>query len=200
MRFELATKRLLLRPLSLVDVDLAMAVFTDPAVVKHVGKLMTPEEISESMATWTKRGGNGCIGIWCVTEKDTGAKIGTGALLPMPIEEEDTNWGMVIEGEMPEGDVEVGYILKQSAWGEGYATEICQRLLQFVFEETSLKETVATFDDGHLKSRHVLEKCGFVDKGRRFCYGEDSVDFRITRDQWITHSHSGRTNLTNNSL
>ena len=191
MELELTTERLLLRPLSLADVDLSIELLTDPAVVKHVHKLMTPAEISDCMPTWIRRGGGGCIGVWCVTDRQTGEKYGTGALLPMPIEEEDTNWGMIVENEMPEGDVEVGYTLKPSAWGKGYATEICQRLLQFAFEATSLSEVVATFDDEHLKSRHVLEKCGFVDCGRRFSYGEDSVDFRITRDEWIAFTHQG---------
>lgn len=201
MKLEFMTKRLLLRPLSLVDVDLATESLTDPAVTQNVMGLMTPEEIKKAMPTWTRRGGvGGCIGIWCASEKTTGEKIGTGALLPMPIEEDDTNWDMVVEGETPEGDVEVGYILKQSAWGKGYAAEICQRLLQFAFEKTSLDEIVATFDDENLKSRHVLEKCGFVDKGRRFCYGEDSVDFRITRDQWIIRPQSGSSTLVNNSF
>ncbi len=185
MELELATERLLLRPVVLSDVDLSIEMLTDPAVVKHVLKLMTPEEITECMPTWTSRGGCGCIGIWVASDRETGEKIGTGSLLPMPIEAEEINWARVVEDAMPEGDVEVGYILKRSAWGKGYATEICRRLVQFAFEQTSFDEIVATFDDEHRKSRHVLEKCGFTDHGRRFCYGEDSVNFRITRLEWI---------------
>lgn len=186
MDLTLATERLLLRPVTLSDIDLAVELFTDPGVVRHVGGLMTPDAIVKEMPMWTRRGGDGgCIGVWCVSDRQTSEKLGTGALLPMPIEDDDTDWDTVVENEMPDSDVEVGYILKQSAWGKGYATEICRRLLQFAFEQTSLDEVVATFDDEHRKSRHVLVKCGFTDHGRRFCYGEDSVNFRITREEWI---------------
>lgn len=181
----LTTDRLTLRPLELGDIGLGIELFTNPNVMKHVGKLMTVDEISSGMLTWIKRGGTGgCIGIWCATITETGEKIGTGALLPMPIEEDDTNWDDVVTDVMPKGDVEVGYILKESAWNRGYATEICQCLLRFAFEQTQLTEIVATFDDDNLGSRHVLEKCGLVHRGRRFVYAEDSIDFAITRDEW----------------
>lgn len=182
---HLTTKRLSLRPVRLSDFDVYVELLTDPDVTRHVVGTMTPEAIERNIPIWSRRGGpDGCIGIWCASVKETGEKIGTGALLPLPIEEEDTNWDMVIEGEMPAGDTEIGYILKQSAWGQGYATEICGCLLQFAFERTPLLEVVATFDDANVRSRNVLEKSGFSDKGRRFCYAEDSVDFRITRDEW----------------
>ncbi len=187
MDLNLTTERLLLRPATMAHLDLATELFTDPAVVKYVSKLMTPDEVADGLPKWINRGGGGCIGIWCATDRQTEERIGTGALLPMPIDEEDTNWDLIAGNEMPDGDVEVGYILKPSAWGKGYATEICLRLLQFAFEETSLREVVAPFDDEHLKSRRVLEKCGLIDKGRRLAHGEDSVDFRISRDQWIAN-------------
>jgi len=185
-RLNLTTDRLLLRPLSLSDCDLAREQRTNPEVVKYVGEAMTSDGVERYMPVWIKRGGpNGCIGVWCVSVKETGEKIGTGALLPMPIEEEDTNWDTIIENEMPAGDIEAGYILKQSAWGKGYATEICRCLLQFAFEQTPLNEVVATFDVENLKSRRVLEKCGFIDKGMRRAYAHDAPDFRITREEWI---------------
>ena len=34
----------------------------------------------------------------------------------MPIDEDDTNWDHVVPGVMPDGDVEVGYVLKEDAW------------------------------------------------------------------------------------
>ncbi len=189
MQLELETARLILRPITLSDIDLALDLFSDPDVTRYVLGNMKPEEIKRDMPMWIRRGGpDGCFGVWCVSVKETAEKIGTGGLLPLPIEAEDTEWDKVIEGVMPEGDMEIGYILKQSAWGQGYATEICARLLQFAFEEVSLEEVVATFDDGHVKSQNVLEKCGFRDHGRRFCYAEDSIDYRITRKEWIAHT------------
>jgi len=188
MELNLATERLLLRPVTLSDVDLAVEMFTDPAVVKHVGKLMTPDVITDEMPKWVRRGGEGCIGVWCVTDRGTGEKLGTAVLLPLPVDEDDTNWDLIIPGVMPQGDVEVGYILKKTAWGKGYATEACRRLLRFAFEETALEEVVATLDQDNRNSWHVLEKCGLVRKGMRRAYAGESPDFRITREQWMAIS------------
>ena len=67
-----------------------------------------------------------------------------------------------------------------------YATEICKRLLAFAFEETSLVDVVACIDDDNDKSRHVLCKCGLRGERRRRAYGEQSLCFRITREQWVS--------------
>lgn len=190
MNLHMTTERLRLTPLSEEDVDVALEMFTNAEVVKYLGDLMTEQEIRAEMPTWTRRGGDGCIGIWCVSDRINGERYGSGALLPIPIDEEDTDWDLVIPGVMPAGDIEVGYSLKRSAWGKGLATEICRRLLRFAFEETPLTEVVATFDDENIRSKRVLQKVGLVDDGRRRAYGEDSADFRITRDRWLALGRS----------
>lgn len=184
MNLELMTKRTKLTPLTLDDVDIVLEMFTDPDVTEFASGVMSEDKIRRKMSTWIKRGGNGCIGIWCISDRDTGEKHGTCAVLPLPIDEEDTDWSLVIPGAMPGGDVEVGYFLKQSSWGKGIATEVCRRLLEFIFESTSLDAVVATIDDENHKSENVLLNSGFVYKGRMRAYGEDSPHYRINREQW----------------
>jgi RimJ/RimL family protein N-acetyltransferase len=87
-------------------------------------------------------------------------------------------------GQMPDADIEIGYFLKRSAWGRGYATEVCKRLLQFAFQDVSLDEVVASVEEGNVASQHVLVKSGFLDRGRTRSYGKDSPIYRITRDEW----------------
>jgi RimJ/RimL family protein N-acetyltransferase len=190
MNLELLTPRLLLRPLCADDVDLGIEMFTDPDVVRYVGGLLSAEEIRSEMPNYVKRCGGGCIGIWCAIDRDTSEKIGTGALLPMPVEEDDTNWDLVQGPRIPDSEIEVGYILKPSAWGKGYATEICNRLLTFSFEEAPLAEVVACIDDDNHQSRRVLAKCGFRAEGRRLAYGVQSLCFRISREQWLSQNLS----------
>ena len=102
----------------------------------------------------------------------------------MPVEEPDNDFSLVIPGQMPDGDVEIGYFLKRSAWSKGYATEVCKRLLEFAFQESPLNEVLASVNEENVASKNVLEKSGFVDGGRMRCYGEDSPIWRITRDEW----------------
>lgn len=185
MNLILTTERLQLTPLAVEDIDVALEMFTDPEVVKYLGDLMTEEEIRREMPTWTRRGGNGCIGIWCVSNRGSGEKYGSGILLPLPIDEDDTDYDLVVPGVMPNAEIEIGFSLKKSAWGKGIATEVCVRLLRFAFEETSLTEIVATLDNENVRSWHVLEKCGLIHEGRMRAYGEDSPRFRITREEWL---------------
>ena len=185
MKLSLYTERLVLTPFGHADLDIALDLFTDPEVLRFAGGAVDDDEIRRDMPDWVRRGGNGCIGIWCISDRTSGEKYGTVALLPMPIEEDDTDFNLVVPGEMPDADVEVGYFLKRSAWGCGFATEACMRLLKMAFEESPLTEVVATFETGNAASKNVLEKAGFRDRGTRRCYGEDGPDFRITRDEWL---------------
>ena len=101
MELVLYTERLTLRPLQPEDVDLALEMFTDPQVVRYVSVPTTPEEIQSEMTHNVKRCGGGCIGIWCVLDRVTSEKLGTCILLPMPIEEDDTNWDLVEGPDIP---------------------------------------------------------------------------------------------------
>jgi len=184
MNLNLSSERLSLNPLESTDLDLCLEMFTDPAVVKYADGLMSESTIKGEMSNWTKRGGNGCIGIWRISDRMSGEKYGSVALLPIPIEEEDTDFNLVVPGTMPDGDIEIGYFLKRSAWCHGYATESCRRVLQFAFQETSLLDVVATFEEENVASRNVLEKAGFADRGTMRCYGEEGPNYRITRDEW----------------
>jgi len=183
--------RLRLTPLAVADTDLALELFTSPAVMQFLGDPVDEGYIRTEMPLWTKRGGDGCIGIWCISDRVTGEKLGSTFLLPIPIDAEDTDWDEVVPGIMPNGDVEIGYFLKEGAWGKGFATEACRRLVRFAFEETPLQEVVATLDDDNEASKRVLRKSGLSERGRRRAYGHDSPDWRVSREEWLALIGSG---------
>ena len=88
----------------------------------------------------------GCIGIWTVINRLTQEKLGSALLLPLPIDEEDTQWDLIQGDDLPDAEIEIGFLFKRSAWGKGYATEACSRLVRFAFEKTPLTEVVAVID------------------------------------------------------
>lgn len=180
----LETERLVLRPLCENDADIGLALFTDPRVVEYVCDLATPEEVVQRLPIETRRGAGGRLGIWVATCKETQTKVGTGVLLPLPVEIEDTDWSLLIEDTYPEAEIEVGYMLVPEAWGKGYATEICARLLRFGFTETALEEIKATTDPENTASQHVLKKCGMCDEGLRRAYATSCSGFGLTREAW----------------
>ena len=182
----LETERLRLIPFGLDDLDIAQALLCDEAVMKYVADPLPPEEVAEQMRNYVKRGAGGRIGIWCVVRKDTGQKIGDCVLLPVPIETEVYDWDLLSEQTYPDAPIEVGYLLIPDAWGQGFATEICTRLVRFAFEETALDQVVATVDSDNHTSRRVLEKCGLRFIGQRRAYAYDDVDwFEVERSSWL---------------
>ena len=184
MELELLTERLRITPYAADDVDFAIEMWTDPAVVEYICEVLTEEVVRQDMPNVIKRGGNGGIGLWCVADRRTGEKLGESYLWPLPVDEDDTDFSLIVMGQMPDAEIEIGYFLKPSAWGRGYATEICKRMLQFAFQDVALDEVVASVDEGNVASKKVLEKCGLLSSGQTRCYGKDSPIYRISRDQW----------------
>ncbi|MEO0772272.1 MAG: GNAT family N-acetyltransferase [Pseudomonadota bacterium] len=181
----LETERLILTPYQLEDVDAAKAVLCDERVMRFVGDVMTPEAVEARMTEITKRGAGGRIGMWLVRRKDTGAKIGDAILLPIPVEQDDIDWSQVVPEAYPNAQIEVGYLLVPEAWGQGFATEACTRLVRFFFEETTLDEVVACTDPDNANSQHVLQKSGLRRNGVKRVYAEDNIPwFELTRAEW----------------
>ncbi len=87
--------------------------------------------------------------------------------------------------ELPQQDIEVGYHLKPSAWGKGYATETAAALLEFAFEETALDRVLAVTGLSNHASQNVLRKAGLKDTGLRRAYGERLPGFEITTSEWL---------------
>ncbi|MEM7216640.1 MAG: GNAT family N-acetyltransferase, partial [Pseudomonadota bacterium] len=164
--------------------DLSLELWTDPDITRFVGGARSEAELIEGHPLYMRRCALGCIGIWTLAIRESDEKIGTAILLPMPVEEDDTNWDMVAGEGLPDCEIEVGYILKKSAWGKGYATEACKRLIQFGFEATELEEIVASTDVDNSASQSVLLKSGMRSEGLRKSYAIMCPGFRITRTQW----------------
>ncbi|MEM8687266.1 MAG: GNAT family N-acetyltransferase [Pseudomonadota bacterium] len=181
----LETERLRMRPLGEEDIDLSHEIFLDPEVVKYVCELSKPEDLESELQTAMTRGAGGRLGVWCVMDKATSEKLGSGVLLPLPLEEEDTDWSLLVEDRYPDAEIEIGYMLKRSAWGCGFATEVCTRLVRFAFEQTALEEIVACTDPENLASQNVLKKSGLRDVGLRHAYGTQCPGFVVTRQDWL---------------
>ena len=182
---QLVSARLFLRPLLENDVDLVLELFTDPEIMEYAGGPVKSERIRSEIAASVQRGADGSIGVWCICKAQTKAPIGTIALLPLPVEAEDTEWELVRTGEMPDGDIEIGYFLRKEEWRQGYISEAVSRVLEFAFSVASLEEIVAVIDPRNTASRKVLERTGFLSEGDRRAYRETCPGFRLSKSGWL---------------
>lgn len=83
----------------------------------------------------------------------------------------------------------LGYALIRDHWGNGYATEITRRLIEFGFDTIEFERITATCDPRNIASSRVLTKAGMTQiahlPNHRVIRGEpgDSLLFAITRDE-----------------
>jgi RimJ/RimL family protein N-acetyltransferase len=85
-------------------------------------------------------------GFWAAIEKSTGRFLGWFHFRPAR--------------GAPQGEVELGYRLRKSAWGRGYASEGSRALVDKGFAELGVERVVAFTMAVHVASRRVMEKAG----------------------------------------
>jgi RimJ/RimL family protein N-acetyltransferase len=80
----------------------------------------------------------------------------TGAFLGLALAPE-----IDVEGR----ELELGYIVAQSARGRGVGTAILRELTRWAFEELGALRAYLLIDTGNVASRRVAERCGYVLEG-----------------------------------
>jgi ribosomal-protein-alanine N-acetyltransferase len=76
-------------------------------------------------------------------------------------------------------EVDIGYRLKRSAWGKGYATEAAEVCIKDGFERLKLKNIVGQAMKDNLSSIKVFQKLGMTYVKDFVCGGQPSVFYRI---------------------
>ena len=61
--------------------------------------------------------------------------------------------------------IDIGWRLKQSSWGNGYATEGAKRCLEYAFDELNINQIISVCTVKNVKSANVMKKIGLIKKG-----------------------------------
>ncbi|KEQ17673.1 GNAT family N-acetyltransferase [Endozoicomonas numazuensis] len=88
---------------------------------------------------------------------------------------------------MTTGVYEVGFQLPRNVWGKGLATQGCQRLIQYAFEELGAHKVTADCYANNKGSEQVMIKSGMVKEGHQDSYyspEEDRVLYGLTLKQY----------------
>lgn len=146
----LTTDRLVLRRFTAADADLLVELDSDPAVMRYVtgGVATSRREVVEEVlpAFLAHYEEYDAYGFFAALERATGEFLGWFHLRPA-------------KGAPPD-EPELGYRLRQPAWGRGYATEGSRALVDLAFERCGARRVVAETMVVNLASRRVMEKTG----------------------------------------
>lgn len=146
----LETERLVLRRFTEEDVELLVDLDGDPEVMQFItGGRTTPRrevetEILPAFLEYYERDPR--FGFWAAVERSSGEFLGWFHFRP--------------ESEDAPDQVELGYRLRRSVWGKGYATEGSRALIEKGFVELGVERAYATTMVVNVASRRVLEKSG----------------------------------------
>ncbi|MFH7025303.1 MAG: GNAT family N-acetyltransferase [Heteroscytonema crispum UTEX LB 1556] len=184
MKIFLETQRLIMRRLTEDDIDNLFELDSDVDVVRFAnadGKptpygVMKQQTLPRFLSYYEMYEN---YGLWAAIEKSSNEFIGWFHLRP--------NLNNPAINDVDE--IELGYRLKKSVWGKGYATEGSRALVLKGFSELGVKRVVSTALVANKASIRVMEKAGlkfeknFMEK--RFTGGsQEAVKYSLNKDEF----------------
>jgi RimJ/RimL family protein N-acetyltransferase len=140
------TTRLILRPPEASDVTAMMVIHQDPEVIRYLGSGVPGDiavawrNVAMMIGHWHMRG----YGPWIVVAKDGGEILGRAGL-----------WNA--EGGP---GVELGWMIRRSAWGHGFATEASRGALDWAWQHVETDHIISVIRADNLRSIRIAEKLG----------------------------------------
>jgi RimJ/RimL family protein N-acetyltransferase len=163
---SIETPRLILRLPQGSDASPLLEIHEHPEAIKYVtttrrGIVGAWTSVAMMLGHWQLRG----YGQWTISEKATGEVVGRVGF-----------W-------YPEGwpGTELGWIVRHSRWGQGFATEASSASLEWAWANTELTEIISLIEPSNSASIRVAEKIGERFLRREIVNGEDLCVYGISR-------------------
>ena len=130
------------------------------------------------------------FGFWAAHDRASGVFLGWFSFRP--------------RDEADPREVGLGFRLRKTAWGKGYATEGARALIRLGFAELGVQRVVATTYEDNLASRRVMEKAGMTltrryrmttadfedvdtyQAGSGEPWNGDDVEYSLQKTDWIS--------------
>ncbi|GAA4526669.1 GNAT family protein [Chelativorans composti] len=170
----LVTERLVLRPPHPDDIPELAQLANNRRVAEMLARMPHPyteADAAEFVEAARSRKLGGCH--YAIALSDNGAFIGCAGL-------DDRSHGL-----------EIGYWIGEPYWGNGYATEVAQALVDLAFRVTSVERLFVSCRVTNNASRRVIHKCGFQYAGPgmmdTLVAGRVPVErYQLDRKAWVS--------------
>ena len=174
------TDRLRLRDWREEDIEPFIRHTNTPAVMRWLGGVKPPEEhrkiIRERVMRWQKEMG---FTFWVVERKRDGELLGFCGI-------------KLADGEDSPiaGEYEIGWRLREDAWGQGYAKEAAAASLDYAFDRLGAGQVVAITFPGNEASWGLMERLGMRRRAEldhddpRFPELNPTIVYSIDREAW----------------
>ena len=180
---QLTTSRLILRPWRESDAEALYKYAKDPAIGSAAG---WPPHTSVADSLEIIRTVFAAPETYAVVLKATDEPIGSVGIM----------FGEGLHSaEMLACEAEIGYWIGVPYWGQGLIPEAVLCLLKRCFEDLGMAAVWCGYYDGNVKSRRVMEKCGFrfhhTEEGKMSPLGDVRTEhfMRMTKEEWDSVQH-----------
>lgn len=161
-----------MRQFTLEDADALYDLDSDPEVMRYINGGLPPDydhirndALPQQISAYAQ---HDHYGFWAAVEKDGDPFIGWFHFRP--------------DKETP-SEIDIGYRLKRSHWGCGYATEGARALVAQAFGAWGEERVVGYALAANAASRRVLEKAG-LKLEKEFAYGQDVLPGWSLERRW----------------
>jgi RimJ/RimL family protein N-acetyltransferase len=169
------TSRLLLRPLTIGDLDAMVELHAPAEVVRTMGSYDLAKARSRLEANeraWDERG----YGLMAIVERASGRFLGRSGLKYWPQFDE----------------TEVGWVLRPDVWGHGFATEAGRACVDWAFQELPVPYLTAMILADNARSIQVAERLGMRLLRSDLLIDLPVVVYSLDRPGWgVTHGLPG---------
>jgi len=158
------TKRLILRPFNLNDLEAYAEMCSDTRFMKYLGdRALTKEQTWENIAIiqgqWMLLG----YGIWAIESSETGDLVGRAGLLNL------YGWP----------GIEVCWALSPIHWAKGYATEAAKASIAWAFDNNISNTLISLIHPDNKNSENVALRAGEVFKEQIIFKGQPANVYEI---------------------
>ncbi|MCY7709917.1 GNAT family N-acetyltransferase [Bacillus safensis] len=163
------TERLKLRTMNEHDASfLYDELFQDEEVMKYYPSLKDEQQTKEWIAWNQKNDRTYHTSLWIIEDKETNERLGQS--------------GIVLQNIEGQTELEIGYMLKKAAWGNGYAAEAAKGCLTYGFEEMKVRRMISLIRPENEASVKVAIKMG-MKKEKTISKWDQIIDvYSITRN------------------
>jgi RimJ/RimL family protein N-acetyltransferase len=173
------TERLILRDWREDDIEPFVRHLNTPAVMRWLGGVNAPDlledVVRDRFMVWSRRFGHT---FWVAERKEDGELLGFCGLKVA------NDAGSPVEGEL-----EIGWRLREDVWGQGYAKEGAAASLDFAFDRLGAKQVVALTVAGNTPSWGLMLRLGMTRRPDLDYAGPDWAEgivhvYVIRREEW----------------
>lgn len=142
----LQTKRLLIRPFQMKDLDALVPILSDLDATAFIGGPLNRSEVETQLQHWLTDFEKDGFGFMAFVDREQNELIGYGGFLHQ-----------IVDGKK---FVELGYVIAKSYWGQGLATEVAFALKEYGLNVLQFPELISIIHTNNIASQRIASKIG----------------------------------------